>query len=316
MKTWAVTRVNLKRYFRERSAIFMVFALPMMIVLLLGSMQGGAGVPEVGFVAPSGDVLADELFVLLEGTDGIEAVRIEEADDATRRVERGSLQAALLLPNEYESILRSGGEVSIGLVTRAEQQQQALVSAIDTAVTRQATLLRTARFADAIEAGTFDEALAAAAVVRDQLPEVAVEASMAGEEWSLAGLGQFDIYAQGMLVLFMFMTTIAGAVNMVQSREWGVARRMYSTPTPIRTMLAGEALSRFVIALIQGGFVFVGTWLIFGVDWGSPIGAALTIVAFAIASSAAAMLTSLINETSTPSARTSTMLQFLRCSRR
>lgn len=290
MKVLAVARVNLKRYFRQPSSIFMVFVLPMMIVLLLGSMAGGSGTPQVGFVGPEGDALADELFGLLGEADGVDVTRVSDSEDAIRQVERGSMQAALVLPVGYEESLRSGENVEISMVTRAEQQLQGLSGIIDTAVTRQATLLRTARFAETLEPGRFDEALAAAAVVQAELPEVTVQASMAGEEWSLATLGQFDIYAQGMLVLFMFMSTLAGSVHLVQSRQLGVARRMYSTPTTVGSMLGGEALGRFAIALIQGAFVFLGTWTVFGVDWGSPVGAALTIVAFAAVASAAAML--------------------------
>jgi ABC-2 type transport system permease protein len=253
-------------------------------------MAGGASTPEVGFVGPEGDGLADELFTLIDQADGVDATRFDNDDDAIRQVERGSLQAALVVPDGYESTLRSGGDVEISLVARAELQDQGLVGVIDTAVTRQATLLRTARFAEALQPGRFDEAFAAASEVQAQLPEVTVDASLAGEPFSLATLGQFDIYAQGMLVLFMFMTTLAGAVNLVQSRQLGVARRMYSTPTTVGEMLGGEALGRFAIALIQGAFVFLGTWLVFGVDWGSPLGAVLTIVVFAAVASAAAML--------------------------
>jgi hypothetical protein len=32
---------------------------------------------------------------------------------------------------------------------------------------------------------------------------------------------------------------VTGAANLVQTRRLGVARRMYSTPTPVRTMIAG-----------------------------------------------------------------------------
>jgi len=167
---------------------------------------------------------------------------------------------------------------------------QGIGEVIDAVITRQATLLRTARFAAQTGAGTIDEALAVAEIAQVELPPVSVVATIAGEPFVLAGLGQFDIYAQGMLVLFIFITTLNGAANLVQSRQLGVTRRMFSTPTPVRTMLAGEALSRFSIAIIQGAFIFIGTWLIFGVDWGSPIGSTLTIIAFALVSTSAAML--------------------------
>lgn len=290
MKAVAVARVNLVRFFRDRSAIFTVFVLPVLIVLLLGAMQGGAAIPKLGFVAASEDALTSELLTDLERVEGLEIVQIDDEEAAIRRVERGLLQAAVILPSGYETTLRSGGDVDIRFVSRAEQELQGITGVVETAVTRQATLLRTARFAVTTGAGTFDEALSVAEQAQAALPPVEVVATTAGEPFELAGLGQFDIYSQGMLVLFMFMTTLAGAVNLVQTRHLGVARRMYSTPTPVRTMLAGEALGRFVIALIQGLFIFVGTWLIFGVDWGDPIGAILTILIFAAVSSGAAML--------------------------
>lgn len=290
MKPLAIARVNLVRFFRDRSAVFSVFLLPMLIVLLLGAMQGGASVPKLGFVSAAEDPLTAELLGILESVDGFEVVEIDSEDSAVRQVERGGLRAAVIIPAGYESKLRSGGDVEIRLVTRAEQEVQGIGEVIDAAVTRQATLLRTARFAAQKGAGTFDEALAVAEVTQETLPPVSVEATIAGEPFVLAGLGQFDIYAQGMLVLFIFITTLNGAANLVQSRQLGVTRRMYSTPTSVRTMLAGEALSRFSIAMIQGAFIFIGTWLVFGVDWGSPIGSTLTIIAFALVATSGAML--------------------------
>ncbi|HEY5684943.1 MAG TPA: ABC transporter permease [Acidimicrobiia bacterium] len=290
MKPVAIARVNLVRFFRDRQAIFSVFMLPMLIVLLLGAMQGGASTPRLGFTVAEADSLTAELAGLLATVEGFEVVEFDDEDSSVRQVERGGLRAAVILPAGYESTLRSGGDVEIRLVTRAEQEIQGISEVIGAAVTRQATLLRTARFAQQIGAGSFDDALAVAEVAQEEIPPVKVVASIAGEPFVLAGLGQFDIYAQGMLVLFIFITTLNGAVTLVQSRQLGVARRMYSTPTAVRTMLAGEALSRFTLAVIQGGFIFVGTWLIFGVEWGSPVGSILTILAFSLAATAAAML--------------------------
>lgn len=290
MKPVAIAKVNLVRFFRNRSVVFTVFLLPMLIVLLLGAMQGGASVPKLGFVALGEDTFTGELLGILEGVGGFEVVQIDDESQAVRQVERGALRAALVVPAGYEATLRSGGDVEIRLVTRAAQELQGITEMIDAAVTRQSTLLRSARFAEQKGAGTFDEALAVAEITQTKLPAVIVMASVAGEPFILAGLGQFDVYAQGMLVLFMFITTLGGAATLVQSRQLRVTQRMFSTPTAVRTMLAGEALSRFTIAIIQGAFIFIGTWLVFGVDWGSPIGSALTIIAFALVSTSGAML--------------------------
>lgn len=290
MKAIAIGRVSLVRYFRDRAALFTVFVLPLMIVLLLGAASGGSAVPKLGVTAAEPDALTAELLSGLDSVEGMEVIEIDSEDAAVRQVERGDLQAAVILPAGYEETLRSGGDVAIRFVTREGPTAQGVSGVVNAAVTQQATLLRAARFVETRGWGDFDEALVVAGQVQAGLPPVAVEASTSGEPFALAGLGQFDIYAQGMLVLFIFMTTITAAATMVQTRALGVARRVFSTPTPVRTMIAGEALGRFVLAILQGGFIVVGTWLLFGVEWGDPAGVAVTVVVFAAVSSAAAML--------------------------
>ncbi|MDH3517558.1 MAG: ABC transporter permease, partial [Acidimicrobiia bacterium] len=172
MRVWAIARINLVRFFRDRSSIFSVFVLPMAIVLMLGAASGGASTPKVGFVATDGDALTAELLVSLQGVEGLDVVEVDTDESAVRQVERGGLQAAVILPTGYEQTLRSGDDAEIRFVARAEQQLQTVNGVITAAVTRQATLLRTARFAVGRGAGAFDEALAAAEQVQARMPSV------------------------------------------------------------------------------------------------------------------------------------------------
>lgn len=290
MRALAITRVNLIRFFHNRSAIFTVFVLPFLIVLLLGASAGGASTPRVGFHAATPDAFTTQLFAALDSVGGLDVVEIDREATAVRQVERGELQAAMLLPDGYESSLRSGGDGVIRFVTRTAAGDQDLTRVIQAVVTQQATLLRTARYVVNEGFGTFEQALAVGGQLSTELPPVSVDVVSAGEPFVLAGLGQFDVYAQNMLVLFIFITTLSGAVTLVQSRQLGITRRMYSTPTTAGETIVGEGLSRFALAMFQGLLIFVGTWLLFGVDWGNPWGSALTIIVFALASSGAAML--------------------------
>lgn len=290
MRAVAIARVTLSRYFRDRQAILVVFVLPFLIVLLLGASSGGAATPKVGFFAEAPDALTARLLEGLRAVEGVDITEADDADEVIRAVERGSMQAAVLVPEGYEARLRAGDDVEVRFVKRAEQQLQGLTGVLQAVVTQQATLLRTARFASAEGYGTFGEALSTAEQLQAELPPVQVVTTTAGEPFALANLGQFDIFAQNMLVLFIFMAALGGAVNLVQARNWGVTQRMYSTPTTVRDIIAGEALGRFTIALIQGFVVFLGTWLMFGVEWGDPVGAVATILVFSLVASGAAML--------------------------
>ena len=289
MKALTIAGNSLRRYFRDRGNIFAAFVFPMLLVLLLGS-GGGSSSPRLGFHAEATDALSTQLLEGLEGVEGLVVTEFDSGDATVRAVERGEIEAALMVPAGYASTLQSGGDVELRYVSRTQDELQGINTAIESVVGQQSTLLRTARFAEQAGAGSFDDALALAAEQQVMLPPVVVVATTAGEPWALAGLGPFDLYAQTMLVLFVFLTTLQGAVALVESRRLGVTRRMISTPTSARTVLLGEGLSRLAIALVQGLVVFFGTWLIFGVDWGDPLAAFVVLFVFAITSSGAALL--------------------------
>jgi energy-coupling factor transporter ATP-binding protein EcfA2 len=76
--------------------------------------------------------------------------------------------------------------------------------------------------------------------------------------------------------------TVAGAASLIEARRLGVTRRLLATPTTAATILFGEALGRFAVALLQGLIIFLVGWLVFGVDWGDPPAALLLLVTFAL----------------------------------
>jgi ABC-2 type transport system permease protein len=91
-------------------------------------------------------------------------------------------------------------------------------------------------------------------------------------------------------LLFVFLTSLAGAPGLIEIRRLGIGRRMLASPTPVRTILAGEALGRVAIALVQGAIIMLGAGLLFGVNWGDPLGAVVLLTAFALVASGAAMV--------------------------
>ena len=112
----------------------------------------------------------------------------------------------------------------------------------------------------------------------------------AGEALFPEDLGRFDLGATSQLLLFVFLTSLTGAVALIETRQLGLARRMLSTPTPVGTILMGEALGRTAVALAQGLIIMVGSALIFGVNWGNPLGAGLVLLLFALVGAGAGML--------------------------
>lgn len=290
MKALALAAVNVRRMLRERSNVFFVFLFPMLLILVLGVSFGGAFEPRIGVVAVDPGPLGSDLIRTLGAVPDLDVERYADLDAMRTSVERGQLQAGVVLPEGYDAAIRAGQDVEVRYLARQDQRGLQLAETVRSAVAEQGQRLRAARFFAAEGIGSFDEGLARADVATTTLVPVEVVTTTAGEAIFPASLGQFDTGASSQLLLFIFLTSMTSAVALIETRRLGLSRRMLATPTPARTIVAGEALGRFGIAMVQGLFILLGSLIVFGVDWGEPIGSAALLVSFALVGAGAGML--------------------------
>ena len=290
MKAFTIAGVNLRRFFRDRSNVFWVFILPILLILVLGAAFGGSSDPRLGVYQSGGGELGDDLVALLEAQPGMQVIEYGSRAGLVATVERGELEAGLLIPDDFESALQAGAKTSVEFVSRNPEDAQAIRGNVQSALTQQSIVLRAAGFVESEGVGSFAQGLDIAERARANVMDVTVAQSSAGEPVGFFSLGRFDASAQQQMLLFVFLTSLTASAALIQTRRLGVARRMVSTPTPVRTILIGEGLGRFAIALVQGLFIMVGTLVFFNVDWGDPIGAAAILIVFSLVGSGAAML--------------------------
>jgi ABC-2 type transport system permease protein len=283
MKIWAIGMTGLRRLFRDRSSIFFVLILPLAIILLVGAQFGSGGPPGLLVYHDDGEVATD----IVAAMEGVRVERVEAVDELTERVERGHANAGVVLPYDLDRILLEGGEVEIGLVSRADTPAS-LRQIVSAAVSDATADLRVARIVSEVSGRALPETVDV--VAGTSAPGIEVETATVGESLFGADTGQFSVGAASQLVLFVFLTTLTGSAALIQSRQLGVTTRMVSTPTPVRTIVAGEGLARFLVGGFQGLYIIVFTLVAFGVDWGSPLGWLALLVAFAATGAAFAML--------------------------
>lgn len=291
MKELGIAVVSLRRLFRDRSNIFFVFILPMMLILILGVAFGGAGDSRLGVVVGDSGPLADELLGALETAEGM-AVSTDYADSEALldAVERGRLEGGLIIPAGYDAALESGEEAALEYVARDDPTALAVRNTIDSAVADQAAVVRAARFAEEQGTDEFASALVRARELADEADTLTIERETVGVAHPITTIGRFDLGAYSQLLLFVFLTSMTGSAALIQSRRLGISRRMLSTPTSVRTILVGEALGRFAVAMVQGLFIMLGSAVVFGADWGDPLAAALIVVVFSLGAAATGML--------------------------
>jgi len=290
VKAFSIGWVNIRRMLRERSNIFFVFIFPLAIILLVGVQFGGDFDPAVAvYLADDGEI-AEAIATEIEANESLNARRMESEDDLIATVERGSAQAGVFLPAAMDDQAGQGEVVAIGLVTRPDGFGPQLESVIRASVAEVMKPIGAAQFASSDTGVPFGETLGPASANADSSPGVGVEVSAVGDALFPDTLGRFDLGAAQQLVLFTFLTALAGSAALILTRQQGLSHRMLSTPTSVGTVVVGESLGRFGVALFQGLYIIVLTLVIFGVNWGNPIGAMLIILTFSAVGAGAGVL--------------------------
>ncbi|MCB1026333.1 MAG: ABC transporter permease [Microthrixaceae bacterium] len=283
----AIALTSLKRFFRDRSNIFFVLVLPMLLVVAVGLQFGDAGSAGQVVLVGSGP-LSDDVAAGLEAEDLV-VDRLDNGDEAREVVARGRSDAAVLIDAAGERSWAAGDPVQATVIPGSQAGGQATVATIGSVLTtvsdRRAAV--TALTDEGVDPGEAERSLASAGDVGPTAVVTTVGDDL-GEEFS--GLGAFDLGAAQQLSLFMFLSALTGAALLIQARELGVIRRELSAPVTAGQVIAGEAMGRFVISLTQGLYLVIGTAVLFGVNWGSPVATGLVVGVFAGVSAAMAMV--------------------------
>lgn len=286
MTMLAFTRVALLRLLRDRTNAFFMLLFPLLIILLVGvQFGGGAPVPRVGVTPPDADVLD-----LRAGDLTLEVVAYDTAAQARQAVEDGDVDAAVALP--ATSVDPAGDQTGVvEFIANPDGSDIALRSVVAAAVGASNADQQAVR---ALLASTDVEPSVAAEMVQSigatgpQLRTTTVGGGGLAEEF--AGLGQFDLGASTQLLLFVFITTMAGAVGVVQARRLRILDRVLTGPTAPGTVIGGLALAQLAVAGTQALLIVVTTSLLFGVAWGDPLAATAVVVLFCAVAAAAGLL--------------------------
>lgn len=296
-KLSAIALLGLRRLLRNRTDAFFLLAAPLLFLLVLGVMFGGNQSAPLGVAGGGSGPLAQRLTGALDDSEQVSVERFTSEAALRTAVERGTVTAGLVLPPDYDDRLRAGEQVPVEYVFRSGEAS-GLRLWVESVVGQQAA------WADAahLTAEATGESFTAAVVRLDatEVPPVTVARSSTGQSPFPAGLNQFAGMAPSLLLLFVFLTSLTASLGLIQTRRLGITARMLATPTSLTTIVLGEAAGRYVIALTQGLVVMVGSALLFGVDWGDPLGAVALLLLFCLIGSGAAMLLGALFRTEGP----------------
>ncbi len=290
MKALAIAEADTRRLLRWRANVFFLFVLPMFIILLLGAAFGGGATSRLGIVQQDHGPLARQFVAALRARPSTTLVSYARASDLRRAVSAGTVDAGIVVPANYDARISVAATAAVPYLGRPNSVAQQLRATVQSVAASQGTTLAAAQALTRQTAAPFDQALARASATAATAPRVVVRLTAPNGGVYTTASGRFDQSASTELVLFIFLNSLNGAVWLIETRRLGIARRMMSTPTGMRTIVGGELLGRLTVALIQAAIIVLGCVLFFGVNWGDPLAATAVILSFALVSTGAAIL--------------------------
>jgi linearmycin/streptolysin S transport system permease protein len=290
VRALAVARASTRRIIRDRRALFFLLVLPVVVIVIIGATARGFSTFRVGVYSVARDAASARMVTALDHSRAIDVVIFHDRASLTTALARGEISVGVMLPADLGA--RESGARPATVTLFAEQvnsTQQAAATAVDAVILGQGALVQAANFAVAHSASSFEHALARASTLQRTSPGVGLRAVSADSRASTLPQG-YSYSAPTEMVLFVFLSALAGGAAIIETRRLGMYERMLAGPVRAHTIIAGEAMTYFLLALVQSALIIVVGAVAFGVSWGNPLAAGLLVVIWALVGAGAGLL--------------------------
>jgi len=274
---------DLKQRARDRSALLMVFVIPVALTLIfsqtLAGVTGSSPELSIAFVdtdnSEIGIVFRDQVLKNLEADGLIVLTVAADEEEATEAISAGNVDAAIVFPSGFAGSIYSGLPEEILVIHNANSFLGPLVA--DAVAGSFASELNT--MIVAAEAAGVD--VRDAAVLARVSSELALTQGIVTIDDFSASRKQLDsttFYSAGMAIFFVFFSVQFGITSLIEERNQGTLPRLVAAPIPSWSILAGKVLSTFIIGVLSMAVLITASTLMVGAEWGNPVGVALLVL--------------------------------------
>lgn len=286
MKIMALAGVELRRFVRDRANIFFVFIFPLLLVLVIGLQFGGSSSQRTLVVVGPQSTLRTTIEKAMGDAKTVDV----SGDEARQMVARERADAAVIVPRAAAHNYDAHRDVELTVIEGGSAGTPVTMQQLRNAVAQARSKGRQieALVDHGADAGTAQSALNQA-TKRVRQPKVNVT-DVNDISQAFSGASGFAVGAAGQVLLFVFLNSLAGAQDLIQSRRYGTVSRALAAPIRPAGVIGGMALGRYVIAVFQGLYIMAATAILFGVDWGNLALSGVVLLCFSAVAAGAAML--------------------------
>ncbi|MCP3975234.1 MAG: ABC transporter permease [bacterium] len=289
---WTIAVKDLKQRVRDRSALIVGIVAPLALAAIFSFVFNP--IDDFEFSAqyvvvdqdggPAARLFVDQVLGGMTGDGTIEVEELATVEEARTLVdvevkpfaeEVESADAAFIIPPGFSAGVASSDPVSMEVMAGRGDQTAAGVAV---AIAEQfASQLQTARVSTAtaefygLTGDRAEIGLRALAV-----PNLAAVTDAEATSKILTGT---TFYAAGLAIFFLFFTVQFGVNGLLEERHAGTLPRLLAAPLPKLAIIVGKGITAAVLGLVSMAVLVIATTLMFGAEWGNPLGVALLILA-------------------------------------
>jgi len=240
---WAFVKINTRRYFRDKLAIFFTIGFPLIFLFVFGGLNSGSNdiSMRVALINHSYSKFAKE-FVSNAGKSKVLNVdkEVKTLDQVKEKMTRAQLDAAIILPENFGELKEGqkfpSGQAEVQYTQNNQQSAQALTSILDT----QFKAINN-RF------------------VKNETPF-----TVSSKQLNEKSLSQFDYTFAGLLGFAIIGMGIFGPVNVFpELKKMGILRRLSTTPLKVWQYFLSNMIGQAVIGLLALAVMFAVAILVF-----------------------------------------------------
>lgn len=243
---WVFVRINTKRFFRDRMALFFTIIFPLIFLFVFGSLNSGNGNVsfDVAIINQSKSQLASDF---VKQTTEAKILKVNKEittlDEAKERMSRSELDAAIVLPENFGTIENGktypSGQAEVVYTQNNQQSASALISVLD------------AQFKG----------------MNDKLVTNVTPFSVKGTELNERSLSAFDYTFAGLLGFSLIGMGIFGPLNVFpELKKMGILRRLSTTPLRVWQYFLSTMIGQAAIGILSFAALFIVAILVFHLE--------------------------------------------------
>jgi ABC-2 type transport system permease protein len=283
---------DLRRRLRDRSAYIVGIIAPLGLAAIFSfvfnPLSNATFTATFGVVDNDGGQIA-RMFVdqVLGGLSGVTIVDVATEADARARVEADAdpasnatngLDAAFVIPAGFSDAVQGGAATTLEVIGSPANSTSAGVA---DAVARS--------FADEVSAVNLEirtYVASGGSIGADTLAAAVAYPSPISVGDFAAGTRRLDTTTTmvvGMAVMFVFFVAQQGVLGLLEEGRDGTLDRLLVAPIGKWSILAGKAITAYVMGVASLTVLAVSTTLLLGAHWGDPVGVAILVLAVTFA---------------------------------